>query len=213
MDPEAGLTEHYTGLRHRMVARQIEGRGVSDPQLLAAMREVPRHLFVAGKLRGSAYEDRPLPIGEGQTISQPFIVARMAELAEIGPGHRVLEVGAGCGYAAAVFSRIARSVVAVEIRPGLADNARRTLRALGYENVTVLSGRVEQLDPGEQFDRILAAAAASEIPADFEERLNDGGRMVVPVGSRLAQHLWTVDRHGEEFDRRRHEAVAFVPLV
>lgn len=213
MDPGSELTDEFARRRHRMVARQIEGRGIADPRLLRAMRKVPRHRFVDSDLQDAAYEDRPLPIGEGQTISQPYIVARMADLAEIGPEDRVLEIGAGCGYAAAVFAEMAREVVAVEIRSALAEDAGRTLDALQYPNITVVSGTVESLAPDERFDRILTAAAATEIPASFEERLSEGGRLVVPVGSRFSQHLWTVDRQEGELVRRRHEAVAFVPLV
>lgn len=213
MDPEPHLTDGYGRRRHRMVARQIEGRGITDPLLLEAMRKVPRHLFVEPKLRDSAYEDRPLPIGEGQTISQPFIVARMAQLAGIGPRHRVLEVGAGCGYAAAVYGEVASEVVAVEVRTSLAERAQQTLTDLGYANVRVIAGTVESLAPDERFDRVLAAAAAPEIPEAFEERLTEGGRLVVPVGSRFSQHLWTVDSQEGELRHERHEAVAFVPLV
>lgn len=213
MDPEPGVTDEFSRRRDRMVARQIEGRGITDPRLLEAMRKVPRHLFVEPNLADSAYEDRPLPIGEGQTISQPFIVARMAQLAGIGPGQRVLEVGAGCGYAAAVYGEMASEVVAVEIRTGLAESAQKTLTDLGYTDVRIVAGTVESLPSEDRFDRVLAAAAAPEIPEVFEERLADGGRLVVPVGTRFSQHLWTVDSQDGELIRKRHEAVAFVPLV
>lgn len=213
MGPEPGVTDEFSRRRDRMVARQIEGRGITDPLLLEAMRKVPRHLFVEPDLADSAYEDRPLPIGEGQTISQPFIVARMSQLAGIGPRHRVLEVGAGCGYAAAVYGEMASEVVAVEIRAGLAEIAQQTLTDLGYTNVRIVAGTVESLPPEDRFDRVLAAAAAPEIPEAFEERLADGGRLVVPVGNRFSQHLWTVDSREGELIRKRHEAVAFVPLV
>lgn len=207
------MTDGFAHRRDRMVERQIRGRGISDPLLLEAMRKVPRHRFVAGRLQESAYEDRPLPIGEGQTISQPFIVARMAELADIRPDDRVLEVGAGCGYAAAVYSEMADEVVAVEIRVSLAEGARRILAELGYTNVTVMTGSADAVAPDEEFDRILAAAATREIPPSFEKRLAERGRLVIPVGSRFSQHLWTVERNGGEFIRVRHEAVAFVPLM
>lgn len=213
MDPDPDLNDEFRRRRHRMVARQIEGRGITDPLLLEALRKVPRHRFVDPDLADSAYEDRPLPIGEGQTISQPFIVARMAQLAGIGPHHRVLEVGAGCGYAAAVYGQVAAEVVAVEIRTGLAERAQQTLADLGYTSVRIVAGTVETLPPEDRFDRVLAAAAAPEIPEVFEERLADGGRLVVPVGTRFSQHLWTVDRRDGELIRKRHEAVAFVPLV
>lgn len=213
MDPEPDLTDGFRQRRHRMVARQIEERGVTDSLLLEAMRKVPRHLFVAPNLRDSAYEDRPLPIGEDQTISQPFIVARMAQLSGIGPHDRVLEVGAGCGYAAAVFGEMASEVVAVEVRSALAERARQTVTDLGYTNIRIVAGRVESIPPEERFDRVLAAAAAPQIPEAFEERLAEGGRLVVPVGNRFSQHLWTVDAREGQLRRERHEAVAFVPLV
>lgn len=213
MAPEPDLTDGFERRRRRMVDSQIRGRGVSDPRILEAMENVARHHFVSERDQESAYEDRPLSIGEGQTISQPFIVARMAELAGIRPGDRVLEIGAGCGYAAAVYAELAEEVVAVEIRHGLAQGARRTLAGLGYSNVTVVTGTVQALAPAERFNRILAAAAADEIPAQFEERLAAGGRLVVPVGGRFSQHLWTVERKDDRLIRKRHEAVAFVPLV
>lgn len=213
MAPEPNIADEFAHRRERMVERQIRSRGITQPRLLEAMRKVPRHAFVPERLRDSAYEDHPLPIGEGQTISQPFIVARMADLAGIGPDHRVLEVGAGSGYAAAVYAELGREVVAVEIRGSLAEEARRTLSDLGYSNVTVLTGSVDAVERGKRFDRILAAAAATEIPAALEERLANGGRLVVPVGSRFSQHLWTVERRDDRLARERHEAVAFVPLV
>jgi protein-L-isoaspartate(D-aspartate) O-methyltransferase len=177
------------------------------------MTTVPRHEFVPPELAEAAYEDRPLPIGEGQTISQPYIVARMADLADIEAGDQVLEIGAGCGYAAAVLGELAQEVVTVEIRPTLAESARSTLDRLGYSNVKVVTGSIDEVDSEMRFGAVLAAAAASEIPDTLEDRLADGGRLVLPVGSRFAQHLWTVDRQGDELVRRRHEAVAFVPLV
>lgn len=215
MAPESGLSgdDRFAELRRRMVDRQIEARGIDDPRVLEAMETVPRHAFVRPELAEAAYEDRPLPIGEGQTISQPYIVARMAQLADIDPDDRVLEIGAGCGYAAAVYGELAREVVTVEIRPPLAETARSALDRLGYANVTVLTGDVDEVGGEERFDAVLAAAAAAEIPPSLEQRLADEGRLVLPVGSRFSQHLWTVDRRGDELVRRRHEAVAFVPLV
>lgn len=199
--------------RRAMVEQQIRGRGIEDERILSAFETVPRHLFVASDLQDAAYEDRPLPIGESQTISQPYIVARMADLARIQPEDSVLEVGTGCGYAAAVLGELADSVVSVEIRPRLANDARRRLEDLGYGNVRVLTGDDTAVDPAETFDAIVVAAAPGEIPERLEARLADGGRMVIPVGSRFGQHLWTVDRHGDDLERTRHDPVAFVPLI
>lgn len=199
--------------RRAMVERQIRARGIDDERILAAFEAVPRHLFVASELQDAAYEDRPLPIGESQTISQPYIVARMADLARIQPDDAVLEIGTGCGYAAAVLGELAERVVSVEIRPRLANDARRRLEDLGYANVRVLTGDDTEVDPAETFDAIVVAAAPGAIPERLEGRLADGGRLVIPVGSRFGQHLWTVDRHGDDLERTRHDPVAFVPLV
>lgn len=199
--------------RRRMVERQIRGRGIGDERILDAFQSVPRHLFVPPGSEDAAYEDRPLPIGEGQTISQPYIVARMAELARIQPDDSVLEIGTGSGYAAAVLSHLGARVVTVEIRPKLANDARRRLEDLGYTSVRVLTGDDSAIDPEETFDAIVVAAAPNSIPKTLEMRLADGGRLVIPVGGRFSQYLWTVDRHGVDLERTRHDAVAFVPLI
>ncbi len=198
-----------------MVETDIKGRGVSDAGVLMALERVPRHLFVPGAPPSDAYADRPLPIGGGQTISQPYIVARMAELAAVKPNDRALEVGAGCGYGAAVLAEISDRVVAVEVRPELAASARRRLADLGYENVEVVTGDgVEVAVNRGPFDVISVPAAASAIPLALEASLAAGGRLVIPVGGRQRQHLWVVTRGQDgEFDRRRLEPVAFVPLV
>src|SRR5690606_26032870 len=158
--------EAFSAQRQRMVEFQVRRRGVADERVLEAMERVPRHLFVPPAARESAYDDRPLPIGGGQTISQPYVVARMAELAEIGPHDSVLEVGAGSGYAAAVFAELADRVTTVEIRPELAAMARENLDRAGYSRVEVVAGGPEAVDPERRFDAILVAAAAREIPPD-----------------------------------------------
>lgn len=196
-----------------MVERQIRRRGIGDPRILEAMETVPRHRFVPARLQSRAYDDGPLPIGDGQTISQPYIVARMAEMAEIHPDDRVLDVGTGSGYAAAVYSRLCRELVSIEIRPELAEAARRRLAELGYRNVTVITGGLEAVADEQPFDAILVAAAAPRIPEKLEKLLAEGGRLVIPVGSTFSQRLWTVRRRDGKLERERHELVAFVPLV
>lgn len=197
-----------------MVDRQIRRRGIEDPRIIEAFETVPRHEFVPERQARAGYDDRPLPIGGRQTISQPYIVAHMLDLAGIEAHHSVLDVGGGSGYAAAVTSRIAQDVISVEIRPELAASARETLERLGYDNVTTVAGTADDLPDGQTFDAILVAAAPSEIPQSLERRLADGARMVIPVGTRRgAQYLWIVERHGGTFVRSRQEPVAFVPLV
>lgn len=205
--------EEQTRRRHLMVERQIRRRGIGDPRILEAMETVPRHRFVPARLQSRAYDDGPLPIGDGQTISQPYIVARMAEMAEIHPDDRVLDVGTGSGYAAAVYSRLCRELVSIEIRPELAERARRRLAELGYRNVTVITGGLEAVADEQPFDAILVAAAAPRIPEKLEKLLAEGGRLVIPVGSTFSQRLWTVRRRDGKLERERHELVAFVPLV
>lgn len=205
--------EEQARRRHLMVERQIRRRGIGDPRILEAMETVPRHRFVPARLQSRAYDDGPLPIGDGQTISQPYIVARMAEMAEIHADDRVLDVGTGSGYAAAVYSRLCRELVSIEIRPELAEAARRRLAELGYRNVTVITGGLEAVADEQPFDAILVAAAAPRIPEKLEKLLAEGGRLVIPVGSTFSQRLWTVRRRDGKLERERHELVAFVPLV
>lgn len=201
--------------RQRMVADQIEARGIADPLLLAAMREVPREAFVAPALRCLAYQDGPLPIGDGQTISQPYIVALMIEAAALKPGDHLLEVGAGSGYAAAIASRIAAEVIAIERHPSLAEATRVKLLRLGYDNVEVLagdgSGGVPDRAP---FDAIIVSASGPAIPQALKEQLVIGGRLVMPVGSRRAERLVRLTRTSDkEYHQDDFGEVAFVPLI
>jgi len=185
--PEAGAAgagpDDYASERADMVSRQIAGRGVSDERVLAAMRKVPRHEFVPESEQRAAYHDTPLPIGEGQTISQPYIVALMTELARPAKNHRVLEVGTGSGYQAAVLGELVEHVYSIEIEDTLAQRARAVLEKLGYDNVTVrtgdgYSGWAEHAP----FDVIVITAAPDHVPEPLVEQLKPGGRMVVPVG-------------------------------
>jgi protein-L-isoaspartate(D-aspartate) O-methyltransferase len=199
--------------RARMVKAQIEARGVSDPRVLEAMRQVPRHRFVPEDVRELAYADRALPIGHGQTISQPYIVAAMTELLDPKPAGRVLEVGAGSGYQAAVLSRLAREVVTIEIVPELASTARERLASLGYANVTVITGDgYAGLPEKAPFDGILVTAAPDEVPGPLLEQLAVGARLVIPVG-REDQMLRVYQRTEHGLESRDVFPVRFVPLV
>jgi protein-L-isoaspartate(D-aspartate) O-methyltransferase len=197
-----------------MVDGQIEGRGVTDPATLAAMREVPRWEFVPPHLRDRAFEDNPLPIGEGQTISQPYIVAYMTAALELQPGDRVLEVGTGSGYQAAVLAEIAAEVYTIEIVEPLGERARETLERLGYENVHVRLGDGYRGWPEEApFDAIIVTCAPDCVPQPLLDQLGEGGRLVVPVGCRYPQMLMRYTRRGETFEEEELEPVLFVPMT
>jgi protein-L-isoaspartate(D-aspartate) O-methyltransferase len=202
----------FTALRERMVATQIEARGVSNPRVLAALRRVPRHRFVPEHQRSSAYEDAPLPIGSGQTISQPYMVAVMTELLEPEPGDRVLEVGTGSGYQAAVLSELVAEVHSIEIVPELAESARRVLAALGRGNVQVITGDgyrgLPDLAP---FDGILLTAAPEQVPQPLLDQLAVGAHLVVPVGS-WEQELVVYTRTRAGLAKRSLFPVRFVPM-
>ena len=199
--------------RERMVAEQIAARGVKDPLTLAAMRRVPRHLFVPEESRGQAYDDHPLPIGHGQTISQPYIVAFMTEALGLRGGETVLEVGTGSGYQAAVLSEIAARVYTIEIVEALAEESRRRLRTLHYANVEVRAGDGYLGWPEQApFDAIVVTAAAPRVPETLKRQLKEGGRLIVPVGDD-AQELVAVVRHGNRYEERRVLPVRFVPMT
>jgi protein-L-isoaspartate(D-aspartate) O-methyltransferase len=202
-------------LRRRMVRHQLKARGIRDARVLAAMGEVPREHFVPEPLREFAYDDGPLPIGEGQTISQPYIVALMIEAAGIRPGARVLEVGAGSGYAAAVMARIAGEVFAIERHATLATEARQRVADLGYTNLTVIAGDGSGGLPDEApFDAIVVAARGASVPEPLKRQLAIGGRLVVPVGGEALQSLMRITRVGEtEWREDDLGGVRFVPLV
>jgi protein-L-isoaspartate(D-aspartate) O-methyltransferase len=212
---EQGMPD-FAAARERMVERHIVARGLNDPLLLAAFRDVPRELFVAPADAAFAYDDGPLPIAAGQTISQPYIVALMISLARVRPGHRVLEVGAGSGYAAAVLGRIAQQVVAVERHADLAGQAAERVARLGFTNVQVVHGDgalgVPEAAP---FDAIILSAAASDVPPALPGQLRRGGALVMPLGApEDVQRLVRIVRREEGgFDREELGAVRFVPLV
>jgi len=196
-----------------MVQEQLEARGIHDPRVLAALRKVPRHLFVPDPQSAHAYEDRPLPIGEGQTISQPFIVAAMTELAAAGPDARVLEIGTGSGYQAAVLAELAREVYTIEIVEPLAARADALLRQLGYANVKTRAGDGYRGWPeAAPFDAIVVTAAPPRIPEPLKQQLKPGGRLVVPVGETM-QKLVVVTRTDDGFSERTVLPVRFVPMT
>jgi len=206
----------FAKLREHMVSRQIEARGIDDPALLAALRAVPREAFVSPDQASDAYEDWPLPIEAGQTISQPYIVALMIDAAEIGADDHVLEIGAGSGYAAAVMGRIAKSVVGIERHHELAELAAARMERLGIANVRIVEGDGSRGWPAEApFDAILAAASGSHVPQALIDQLKPGGRLVMPLGGRWSiQSLVKLTKRGDgRIDREELGAVRFVPLI
>ena len=207
-------TDPWESARERMVATQIAARGVGDEQVLAAMRRVPRHLFVPAEVRGSAYSDYPLPIGHGQTISQPYIVAMMTSLLQIQPDDHLLEIGSGSGYQAAVLGILAREVISIERIPEVAQLARKNLADAGITNVTVVIGDGTLGFPGgAPYNGVLITAATPSIPSPLVEQLAEGGRLVAPVGSRDLQELVRLTRKGHDLTRESFGGVVFVPLL
>jgi protein-L-isoaspartate(D-aspartate) O-methyltransferase len=199
--------------REDMVETQLVARGLRDERVLGAMRRVPRHRFVPAELEREAYEDRPLAIGEGQTISQPLIVAMMTLNLKVQVEHRVLEIGTGSGYQAAVLAELARDVTTIERHAVLAESARAVLAELDIHNVTVLVGDGTLGAPGGPYDRILVTAGAPRVPEALQNLLADGGRLVIPVGPPSLQYLTAIDRHGDTFETKTGSACIFVPLI
>jgi len=204
----------YLELREEMVETQLRKRGVKDEQVLRAMAAVPRHEFVPPQSVGLAYADEPLAIGGGQTISQPYIVAAMTEALRLCGSERVLEIGTGCGYQAAVLSLLSREVYSIECRPELARSAAERLQRLGFKNVHVHcrdgSLGLKEFAP---YDAILVAAAAPSVPKPLVEQLSDGGRMILPIGTEEHQQLLLLTRHGNDYASELREGCRFVPLL
>ena len=212
-NPEA--SDKYEPARKRMVSEQIRSRGISDPKVLDAMGTVPRHLFVPKTLHFQAYADHPLPIGEGQTISQPYIVALMTESLEIAKDMKVLEIGTGSGYQAAVLANIAKEVYTIEIKEKLHVNATKRLRSLGFKNV-----RTRHADGyfgwqgAAPFDCIMITAAVDHIPRPLLEQLKDRGRLILPLGNPFSyQNLVLVTRQGPDYTVKQITGVLFVPMT
>ncbi len=200
--------------RERMVEEQLVRRGITDERVLAAMRRLPRQLFVQEALRDRAYGDHPLPIGEEQTISQPYIVALMSSLLELSGREKVLEVGTGSGYQAAVLGVLARRVCSIERLPRLAERARATLESLGLDNVWIRVGNGTLGWPDEApFDRIVVTAGGPAVPPPLFQQLAEGGRMVLPIGDVESQTLTVVDNEGGQMRTRPHGDCKFVRLV
>ncbi|MCK8816795.1 protein-L-isoaspartate(D-aspartate) O-methyltransferase [Natroniella sulfidigena] len=201
--------------RKRMIREQLERRGIEQQAVLESMSEVPRHLFVPDKLKSKAYHDRPLPIREGQTISQPYIVALMIEALELVEDDRVLEIGTGSGYAAAVLAQIAEQVYTIERHQALAELARKRFEKLGYDNLEVKIGDgTEGWEEFGPYDGIIVAAGAPVIPESLTEQLEIGGRLVIPVGDRDLQELLVLTKQSNgELKKESIAGVRFVPLV
>lgn len=209
-DEEARLT----AARMQMVEQQLRQQGIQDERVLQAMATVPRHLFVPPALRSRAYDDGPLPIGEGQTISQPYIVALMSQSLLLSGTETVLEVGTGSGYQAAVLSCLAKRVYSIEILPRLAETARERLAALGYTNVTVIVGDGNQgWAPGSPYSAIMVTAAAPRVPQALLDQLIEGGRLVLPVAQGGKQRLLRLRKTASEITKEDLGPVQFVPLV
>jgi protein-L-isoaspartate(D-aspartate) O-methyltransferase len=207
-------SDSYAQMRTEMVETQIRKRGIQDPGVLRAMATVPRHGFVPEQFKQLAYTDEPLGIGEGQTISQPYIVAAMTAALCLQGTEKALDVGTGCGYQAAILSVLCKEVFSIEYRPQLAREAADRLQRLGFTNVHVHTGDGSLgLKESAPYDAILVAAAAPKIPEPLREQLADGGRLIVPVGAEDHQHLVLVTRRGNQYTTERREGCRFVPLL
>lgn len=204
----------YSALRQQMVNSQLRDRGIRDERVLAAMARVPRHEFTVGPFREQAYEDHPLPIGEEQTISQPYIVALMLQALRISPSDKVLEIGTGSGYVTALLSELTKQVYSIERHASLAQQARDILRNLGYTEARIVIGDGNRgLSEAAPYDVIIVSAAAPALPQELLAQLADGGRMIIPVGTDDAQQLQSIERYGSEVLISPREMCRFVPLV
>ena len=204
----------YSTLRQRMVAEQLRARGISNERVLDAMLRVPRHEFAPERFRDQAYKDHPLPISQGQTISQPYMVGLMLEELELTPNDKVLEIGTGSGYVTALLAELCAFVISIERHAVLADSARERLARLGYQNVRVVAGDGSRGFPdAAPYDAIIVSAAARELPRELVQQLADGGRLIIPVGQADSQQLQLIRREGGRAVVSPRELCRFVPLV
>jgi len=208
-------SDAYAKKRRRMVVDQLAGRDISDPRVLGAMEKVPRHLFVLPAYRDQAYEDYPLPIEEGQTISQPYIVALMTQYLELTKGEKVLEIGTGSGYQAAVLAELGMRVFSIEINERLAARSARTLKELGYDHVQVRHGDGYRGWPEEApFDAVIVTCASPEVPPSLFDQLGENGRLIIPLGSaRQFQTLTVFEKKDGKLMKREVSGVRFVPMT
>lgn len=212
--PSPSTDVDFAFLRSRMVAEQLLARGISDAEVLRAMQQVPREVFVPEQHRCEAYKDGPLPIGSGQTISQPYIVALMTELLALGPRDKVLEIGTGSGYQSAVLHAITSQVYSVERLSRLARQAEHALGLIGCQDISIRTGDGSLGWPEQApFDAIIVTSGAPDIPEPLKLQLADGGRLVIPAGGRLHQTLYRVKRTGDAFVVEQHSGCVFVPLI
>ena len=204
----------YAPLRQRMVDQHLRARGITDERVLEAMARVPRHEFAPQRYRDQAYEDHPLPIGEGQTISQPYIVAIMLEALSLMPSDRVLEVGTGSGYVTALLAQLTAEVISVERHRALADSGREVLSRLGYQNVRVVAGDGSRgFAEAAPYNAIIVSAAAPQLPHQFMEQLAEGGRLIIPVGWEDSQQLQLIEKRNGQPRTSLRELCRFVPLI
>jgi protein-L-isoaspartate(D-aspartate) O-methyltransferase len=212
--PLKNFTDKYEKVRQRMVREQVVARGIKDQKVIQAMLDVPRHLFVPENQERMAYEDRPLPIGEGQTISQPYIVALMTETLNLDENMSVLEIGTGSGYQAAILSEIVKEVFTIEIIESLAIKAKNTLDALEYTNISFKIGDgYKGWNEKAPFDAIIVTCAPSNIPKPLEEQLKEGGKMIIPLGGSITQELVLIEKRKGKLIRKEVSSVRFVPMV
>jgi len=211
----AQKADTFAAARQQMIAHDLKGRDITDPAVLQAMSTVPRHMFVRPALHSQAYADRPLPIGNGQTISQPYIVALMTQLLEVHPNDRVLEIGTGCGYQAGVLARLAAQIYTIEIVEELASGARKILTELGFQNIYVKTGDGFDGWPEKApFDKIILTCAAKDIPPALITQLAEGGRIIAPLGSPgNVQQLMLATKTNGQLKRKQVLSVRFVPMT
>jgi len=206
--------QNYAERRDRMVENQIKARGINDPDVIRAMKTVKRHEYVPQQFRSRAYSDRPLSIGQGQTISQPFIVAHMTELLDIDKNDKILEIGTGSGYQAAVLAEITSNVYSIEIVEELAERARKTLREQGYDNIHLKTGDgYKGWEEHAPFDGIIVTCSPSDVPEPLKEQLAEKGRMVIPVGGAFVQELVVLQKKQGKIKKSHISNVRFVPMV